>query len=237
MGFNDETLRIYEESPHFLPLVWMLSFVVIPGSPMMMSGFDAWIRLSAVPTNSSNLQQKHPPAISPTANPACLKTPVSTNPQAWSLAIRAIRWPCRVSCCAAWRRNVVFPVPKNPPTRISLLFSSRLILSVLRWDVRTPMPGPPHPRQVYHYRDWVFRHGLGCTMERAFGACEKTSCDEVTDPGRDPLTRPAPADEDVVAVHPRPQGGEGWAFMQPLLRLPEVRCGKLSSSIRVQSRR
>jgi hypothetical protein len=27
--------------------------------------------------------------------------------------------------------------------------------------------------------------------------------------GRDPLTRPAPAGESAVAVHPLPQGGEG----------------------------
>ena len=29
----------------------------------------------------------------------------------------------------------------------------------------------------------------------------------------DPLTRPAPADENAVAGHPLPQGGEGWLII------------------------
>ena len=44
------------------------------------------------------------------------------------------------------------------------------------------------------------------------GVCVKTLYGEVTDPGRDPLTRPAAAGENAVAGHPLPQGGEGWAF-------------------------
>jgi hypothetical protein len=59
------------------------------------------------------------------------------------------------------------------------------------------------------------------------GAClvrVKTSCDEVIDPSWNPLTRPAPADEDAVAG-PLPKGGEGWAFTQTftVLRGPGCR--------------
>jgi hypothetical protein len=45
----------------------------------------------------------------------------------------------------------------------------------------------------------------------------KTSCDEVIDPSWDPLTRPAPPDEDAVAEHPLTQGGEGWVFTQTVI--------------------
>jgi hypothetical protein len=41
------------------------------------------------------------------------------------------------------------------------------------------------------------------------GVCVRASYDEAIDPGWDPLTRPAPADEGAVAGHPLPQGGEG----------------------------
>jgi hypothetical protein len=73
-------------------------------------------------------------------------------------------------------------------------------------------------------------------MERAFGVCARASRDEVADPGRDPLTRPAPADEDAVARHPLPQRGEGWAFTLPLLGLPEVRCWNSYSSNQAAAR-
>ena len=52
--------------------------------------------------------------------------------------------------------------------------------------------------------------------ERAVRVGVKISYDAVIDPRYDPLTRPAPADENAVAVHPLPQGGEGWVFTQAL---------------------
>jgi hypothetical protein len=47
------------------------------------------------------------------------------------------------------------------------------------------------------------------TKAGTFGVCVKTPYDEAFDPGWNPLTRPAPADEDAVAGHPLPQGREG----------------------------
>jgi hypothetical protein len=54
----------------------------------------------------------------------------------------------------------------------------------------------------------------GCvrgTKAGSFGVCVKTPYDEAFDPGWNPLTRPASADEDALAGHPLPQGGEGEA--------------------------
>jgi len=46
-----------------------------------------------------------------------------------------------------------------------------------------------------------------------------------------PLTRPAPADEDAGAVHPLPQGGEGWVYF---LSLPGL--GSTSARKKLDSR-
>jgi hypothetical protein len=45
-------------------------------------------------------------------------------------------------------------------------------------------------------------------------ACVNPWHDGVIDPGWDPITRPAPADEDAVAGHPLPQRGEGRVITQ-----------------------
>ena len=65
------------------------------------------------------------------------------------------------------------------------------------------------------------------TQSNPFGACATTSYDEVIDRGRDPLTRPASADEDAVAGHPLPQGGEGgfsYRLLWGCLLLPTADC-------------
>jgi beta-glucanase (GH16 family) len=80
----------------------------------------------------------------------------------------------------------------------------------------SPNSTTPFPSETLVDYVRVYSYGSPAQATAAPASKEKGSHDEVTDPGRDALTRPAPADEDAIAGHPLLQGGEGWVFTQTL---------------------
>jgi beta-glucanase (GH16 family) len=79
-----------------------------------------------------------------------------------------------------------------------------------------PNRSTPFPAEMLVDYVRVYSYGNPVQAIAAPASRYKAWHDEVIDPGRHPLTRPAPADQDAVAGHPLPQGGEGWAFTQTL---------------------
>src|SRR5579862_7022306 len=88
------------------------------GSARMNSGAPFTANRPAADRNSEKRQQKHPPVISCVAKPAASAMRVSTSSPPWSFRMMPTCFPAARSRCPAASRNVVFPAPRNPPTRI-----------------------------------------------------------------------------------------------------------------------
>jgi hypothetical protein len=91
------------------------------GSAMMISGLVSLPVFSIARLNPLKSQQKQLPETSATETSWCSSNEVSTRSSAWSLVMRPTFNPRFLSIPVISYSKVVFPAPRNPPTKISLV--------------------------------------------------------------------------------------------------------------------